>query len=45
MVTNYYANTNSFAVRIGAKTGSTATAAADRMYALWFKSFVYNIPL
>jgi hypothetical protein len=45
MVTNFYENTNSFAVRIGAKTGNTSSSASDRMNALWFKSFAYNIPV
>jgi len=45
MVTNYYSNVNSFVVRIGAKTGNTASSATDRMNALWFKSFTYNIPV
>ena len=45
MVTNFYENTNSFAVRIGAKTGNTSSSASDLMNALWFKSFAYNIPV
>ncbi|MBS1599358.1 MAG: T9SS type A sorting domain-containing protein [Bacteroidetes bacterium] len=45
MVTNYYTNTNSFIVRIGAKTGATGSSASDRMNSLWFKSFAFNIPV
>jgi len=45
MVTNYYENTNNFIVRIGAKTGNTSSNSADRMNALWFKSFAFNVPV
>ncbi len=45
MVTNYYSHVNSFVVRIGAKTGNTSSNATDRMNALWFKSFTYNVPV
>jgi hypothetical protein len=45
MVTNHYSSTNSFVVRVGAKTGSTASNAADRMNSLWFKSFQFQTPV
>lgn len=45
MVTNYFTNTNRFVVRIGAKTGSTSTNAANRMNSLWFKTFTFNVPV
>ncbi|PWT78985.1 MAG: hypothetical protein C5B59_00645 [Bacteroidetes bacterium] len=45
MITNFYANTNDFVVRIGAKTGAYASSKADRMNSLWFKSFAFNIPV
>jgi len=45
MVTNHYASTNSFVVRVGAKTGSTASNSADRMNSLWFKSFQFQAPV
>lgn len=44
MVTNKYLNTNSFRMRMGAKSiGSSG--AADRMYSIWFKSFNYVKPV
>ena len=45
MVCNYYKNTNSFVVRVGAKTGVTASNAADRMNSLWFRTFQFAIPV
>ncbi|MFI5152089.1 MAG: T9SS type A sorting domain-containing protein [Chitinophagales bacterium] len=45
MVCNYYKNTNSFVVRVGAKTGSTASNAADRMNSLWFRTFQFVVPV
>jgi hypothetical protein len=44
MVTNFYRGTNSFVVRVGATTGSSGSNAADRIYALWFKSLAYDVP-
>jgi Secretion system C-terminal sorting domain len=41
MTTCSYALTNSFKMRTGAKS-SGVSGAADRMYSLWFKSFVYD---
>ncbi|HEX4851818.1 MAG TPA: T9SS type A sorting domain-containing protein [Puia sp.] len=45
MITNFYANTNDFVVRIGAKNGANATNSANRMSSLWFKSFAFNTPV
>jgi hypothetical protein len=43
-VTNYYTNSNSFIVRIGAKTGDSGElASCSRLNSLWFKAFEYNI--
>jgi Secretion system C-terminal sorting domain len=41
MTTNSYVNTNSFRLRTGAKS-TGVSGAADRMYSLWFKSFIYS---
>ena len=45
MVTSFYTNTSSFIVRVGASTADGNSLAADRMYALWFKSFTYDVPV
>jgi hypothetical protein len=45
MVSNFYSNTSSLIVRVGAETGSTGSIAADRMYSLWFKSLTYDVPV
>jgi len=41
MTTNSYVTTNSFRLRTGAKSKGVS-GAADRMYSLWFKSFIYE---
>jgi hypothetical protein len=41
MTTNSYVGTNSFRIRTGAKS-TGVSGAADRMYSLWFKSFIYE---
>jgi hypothetical protein len=45
MVNNYYTGSSSLIVRLGAETGSAATAYADRMYGLLFKSLARDIPV
>jgi hypothetical protein len=45
MVSNHYQNTNNFVVRIGARSGNTASNSADRMNSLWFKDFQFNLPV
>ena len=45
MVNNYYTGSSSLIVRLGAETGSAATANADRMYGLLFKSLARDIPV
>lgn len=44
MVTNRYENASSLRIRTGA-TSTGNSSAADRMYALWFKSFTYENPV
>ena len=45
MVNNFYSHASSFVVRLGAETGSGGSRAADRMYALWFKSLTCDVPV
>ncbi len=45
MVSNYYSNTNSLIVRVGAVTGTTGSSASNRMYSLWFKSLTFDLPV
>jgi hypothetical protein len=45
MVSNFYTNSSSMVVRLGAETGMTATKKADRMYGLLFKSLVFDVPV
>lgn len=45
MVSNFYSNTSSMVVRVGAETGTDGSIAADRMYALLFKSLTYDVPV
>ncbi|HEY4154104.1 MAG TPA: hypothetical protein VGM24_01715, partial [Puia sp.] len=45
MVSNFYNNASSLVVRVGAETGSAGSQATDRMYALWFKSLTYDVPV
>jgi hypothetical protein len=44
MVSNFYSNTNSLVVRVGAVTDSGGSSASDRMYSLWFKSLTFDVP-
>ncbi|MEP7278960.1 MAG: T9SS type A sorting domain-containing protein [Bacteroidota bacterium] len=44
MTTNLYVNTNSFKLRLGAKS-SGVSGSADRMYSLWFKAFSFQQPV
>ncbi|MDP4213673.1 MAG: hypothetical protein Q8918_09385 [Bacteroidota bacterium] len=44
-VDNFYRNTSRLIVRVGAETGNRGSHAADRMYALWFKSLIYDVPV
>src|SRR5665213_61841 len=44
-VDNFYRNTSSLIVRVGAETGSSGSDAANRMYAFWFKSLIYGVPV
>jgi hypothetical protein len=44
MVNNFYTNSSSIIVRLGAETGGTASQKTDRMYALLFKSLAYDVP-
>lgn len=43
MATTNYLTKNSFRIRTGARS-TGVSGAADRMYCLWFKSFVYQTP-
>ena len=45
MVSSFYHNTSSLIVRVGAETGAVGSNSADRMYALWFKSLTYDVPV
>ena len=45
MVSNFYTGCSSMVVRLGAETGKTGTKKADRMYALLFKSLVFDVPV
>jgi hypothetical protein len=45
IVNNFYTGTSSMIVRLGAETGSVGTISANRMYALLFKSLVYDVPV
>jgi hypothetical protein len=45
MVNNFYIGVSSMIVRLGAETGSSGTIAADRMYALLFRSLACDIPV
>ena len=44
MVNNFYTNSSSLIVRLGAETGNAASLKTDRMYALFFKSLAYDVP-
>jgi hypothetical protein len=44
MVSNLYTDASSLIVRLGAKTGSSGSLAANRMYGLIFRSMTYDIP-
>jgi hypothetical protein len=45
MVNNFYTNSSSMIVRLGAETGNAASLNTDRMYALLFKSLAYDVPI
>ena len=45
MVTNFYKESNSMIVRLGAETGSSETKSANRMYGLLFTSLTYDVPV
>jgi hypothetical protein len=45
MVNNFYSDASSFVVRVGAETGSGSSKSTDRMYALWFRSLTYDVPV
>ena len=45
MVNNFYSQASSFVVRLGAETGSQGSKATNRMYALWFRSLTYDVPV
>jgi hypothetical protein len=44
MVSNLYTDASSLIVRLGAKTGSSGSQAASRMYGLFFRSMTFDIP-
>jgi hypothetical protein len=44
MVSNFYTGVNTMVVRLGAETGTEGSQAADRMYALLFRSLAFGIP-
>lgn len=45
MVSNFYTNTPTLIVRLGAETGNAPSAKADRMYGLLFKSLAFDVPV
>jgi hypothetical protein len=45
MVSNFYTNSSSLIVRLGAETGNAVSLKTDRMYALLFKSLAYEVPI
>jgi hypothetical protein len=45
MVSNFYTNTPSMILRLGAETGNAATIKGDRMYGLLFKSLAFDVPV
>jgi hypothetical protein len=45
MVSNFYTNSSSMLVRLGAETGKAGTTKANRMYALLFKSLAFDVPV
>jgi hypothetical protein len=44
MVSNFYKDSGSVIVRLGAETGSCNSTSTNRMYALLFKSLTYDVP-
>jgi hypothetical protein len=44
MVSNLYTDASSLIVRLGAKTGSSGSQAASRMYGLLFRSMTFDVP-
>jgi hypothetical protein len=45
MVSIFYRGCSSLTVRLGARTGNSATTKADRMYGLLFKSLAFGVPV
>ncbi len=43
MVNNFYKDSGSMVVRLGAETGSCSSTSTNRMYALLFKSLTYDV--